>query len=702
MIKKLRFLTIGMLFCIQSGYSGSQSSEPVGIQTRGMKLQVKDASNTESEVIREITSKTNNKNLEFRTERSTKDLDGTKIIHLQQYYKGVPVEGGKLVRFVTKDDTLLDEGKGRIIDNIILKDEDLNSRIEEEKALQISNDYYYKYHLGNGAVSKLSGPDLVIFNDQLVYKILLSEEGVDHNTWIFRINAKDGKIITVQKGFVFNLTPPSSSGASATVYGINLAGEGGANVSITGWRDAVAPYNYFLYYKSGTWGAWGVLNEFTDWVQNSTNNWYSYDPFSISAAKSAELTQKWLHDALGMYSIDNTGKFIEVHTWSMSASGTHYDPNTDKVYLSFPNGNYEGTLDVVAHEIGHGLTKYSYGPGTDPNYLISTISPNGKPYYADIIHTDQVAQNESYSDIIGFAVEYASQPNNLSSYPFTTPGTADWLIGEDCTSLPYKAVRDFRYPQRVNQTEIEQQCCTYYLGTNYSIINPILSDSYNEIITPNEGHVIACIQNFAFYLLAQGNDQNRTNDGHNYGVFSGVGVNVATKIALNALRLKAVNPWSTFQDERKAWRNAAQDLINQGVAPSNACNIVDLAWKAVGVEPELRFCRNGVPNMQIGANTGDVLIRVMFQLGHQQNFTGLKIRNTATQAGIACDGGMVSLATWGLEENSSNVNDPTKYHGNLIIRGPDGNVRGLISSEGTSGLGLEGYEMKGKLIQIAM
>jgi len=688
---------IGGILYFQTAFSQSQLEPQIQTHAKGVKLAVQDSSQVASGVANLITASLKNKNIELRVEKNIQDLKHTRYIHLRQYYKGLPVEGAYLIRRVVNGDTLLDEGKGRIIEDISL--DNVVPQIGKDQAIQISILHYDNSKLGTGDVVKKNEPELVIFNNNLAYKVFLNETGADHNEWEFMVDAKGGDILSAHKSLVFRATPPSGSGAAATVQGVSLGSEGSRTYSMTGWRDAIAPQNYFLYYKSGTWGPWGIFSEKTevnDWVKSLSFNWESTDQFSISAAKNAEWTQQWIHNALGYNSFDNSGTLAEIHTYNTSNEGPRFIVALGKPYIYLTNNFTDasgvsyyqaGALDVVAHEIGHGVTNFAYGPGTDGTYYVTSnyfcgSDPDAHKFY----HTSQLAQNESYSDIIGFAVEYASQENNLASYPATSPGTADWLWGEDFVLSPYKAVRDFRYPQRENKSEISQPCCTYYLGTNYLRESGAPSCVGN---IPEDEHILACIQDFAFYLLAQGNDQARLNDGHTYGVFSGVGIDIARMIALDA-DIRILNPWSTFQDARKAWWDAAQNLINQGIAPSNACDAVNTAWKAVGVEPELRFSRAGISYVQVGATNGDLTVRddivPMEDINNPAIHNPLKISHNTTGKGFAPTPtlGFVSLVVSGFPSGvGSSLDNENTLVGDLIIRAPNGKVAWAATSDGS-------------------
>lgn len=68
-------------------------------------------------------------------------------------------------------------------------------------------------------------------------------------------------------------------------------------------------------------------------------------------------------------------------------------------------GNFTNSLDVIAHELGHGVTQYT-----------ANLNYRGQ----------SGALNESMSDVLGAMVkQYSAEPQE-------TAAEADWLIGEEC------------------------------------------------------------------------------------------------------------------------------------------------------------------------------------------------------------------------------------------------------------------------------
>ncbi len=191
---------------------------------------------------------------------------------------------------------------------------------------------------------------------------------------------------------------------------------------------------------------------------------------------------------------------------------------------------FSGALDVVAHELTHGVTDYT-------SHLIYFNEPG--------------ALNEAFSDIMGTSVEFSYQ----------APGTgylkADYLLGEDLTSpmAPFRSMAD---PQAYGHPDHYSK---RYLGT-----------ADNGGVHRNSG-----IANQAFYLAVEGG-VNRTSG------LAVTGVGGANREQIERVFYRAFTqmlpPSATFSLARAACEQAARDLYGAASAAERA---VSQAWVAVGV-----------------------------------------------------------------------------------------------------------------------
>jgi bacillolysin len=182
-----------------------------------------------------------------------------------------------------------------------------------------------------------------------------------------------------------------------------------------------------------------------------------------------------------------------------------------------------GALDVVAHELTHGVTDYS-----------SRLIYQG----------ESGALNESFSDMMGTAVEFAYQPQK-----------ADYLLGEDVFTPG--GLRSMQNPQAYGDPD------------HYSIRYTGSND--NGGVHTNSG-----ISNNAYYLAIEGGR-------HRLGG-SVQGVGAANRSQIERVFYRAftslLTPSATFSQARAATIEAARELYGVGSAAETA---VTQAWTAVGV-----------------------------------------------------------------------------------------------------------------------
>jgi bacillolysin len=215
--------------------------------------------------------------------------------------------------------------------------------------------------------------------------------------------------------------------------------------------------------------------------------------------------------------------------------GNGVPPNVFSVATGQTVAPLAGSLDVVAHELTHGVTSSS----------------------SNLIYLNESgALNEAFSDMMGTAVEFFYQT------PGTGRGQADYLIGEDS----FRALR----PGSVNGIR--------------SMENPAMfgdPDHYSRRFTGTDDgggvHINSGIANHAFYLAIEGGT-NRTSG------LSVTGVGAANREQIEKVFYRAfvflLPANATFATARAATIQAARDLY-----PTNAAvlNAVTQAWTAVGV-----------------------------------------------------------------------------------------------------------------------
>jgi thermolysin len=202
---------------------------------------------------------------------------------------------------------------------------------------------------------------------------------------------------------------------------------------------------------------------------------------------------------------------------------------------------FSGGLDVVAHELTHGVTQFTW---------------NG------IYTFESGALNEAFSDIMGASVEFFHEP------PGEGRQRADYWLGEDLSRVFNPAVFAFRSMENPSLRCRSFGCDPDHY--NRRLILPLSTDNGGV-------HINSGIANQAFYLLVEGGT-NRTS-----------GLRVAGLGAANRERAEKIfhrgftsymTPSSSFAAARAATLQAARDLYG---ADSNEAAQVAAAWTAVGV-----------------------------------------------------------------------------------------------------------------------
>jgi bacillolysin len=189
-----------------------------------------------------------------------------------------------------------------------------------------------------------------------------------------------------------------------------------------------------------------------------------------------------------------------------------------------------GGLDIVAHELSHGVTEYS----------------------ANLIYRNESgALNEAFSDIMGTSVEFFFQPAGSGLLH------ADYLIGEDVVRPG--GIRSLENPAAINGDP----------------------DHYSKRFTGPEDnggvHINSTIASHAFYLAIEGGT-NRTSGLSVQGAGAGNREQIEKVFYRAFTQLMPAN--STFAVARATTIQAAQDLYGANSAAERA---VTQAWTAVGV-----------------------------------------------------------------------------------------------------------------------
>lgn len=334
------------------------------------------------------------------------------------------------------------------------------------------------------------------------------------------VDAVDGKII-----FVNNRIRHSDS-------------LGTANTKFSGVKNIITNYsnNQFSLQESARGDGIATLNlltgsnygsavDFIDFDNNWNNINAQKDEIATDAHWGMEKTYDFFYQKFNRNSIDDLGfALISFVHYQVSYANAFWNGQ----YMTFGDGNSSMqplvALDIVAHEISHGLTEFT----------------------ANLDYQDESgAMNEGFSDIFGACIE-----------KFGKGGSGTWTMGEDIGMI----MRSMANPGQYGDPDT-------YLGNNYYI-----GTADNGGVHTNSG-----ILNYWFYLLTMGG--NGTNDNGVAFHVNGLGIDTAAAIAYRTLTFY-LSPTSQFIDARYYAIQAATDLYGPC---SQAVISTTNAWQAIGV-----------------------------------------------------------------------------------------------------------------------
>jgi len=228
---------------------------------------------------------------------------------------------------------------------------------------------------------------------------------------------------------------------------------------------------------------------------------------------------------------------------SWGFANAFWDPFSSAMYYGDGDAEFaafSGALDVVAHELTHGVTQYTWD---------------------GVYEGESGALNEAFSDVMATGAEFFHQPGGAARLH------ADYFLGEDLTwrfDPPRTAVRSMENPSLFCSSSLGQ-CDPDHYSRRYR------GEADNGGVHHNSG-----IANQAFYLLAEGG-VNRTS-GRRVGGLGAGGREKAERIFYRGFTAY-LTPSATFRDARAATLRAARDVYGEAEAAETAS-----AWSAVGVE----------------------------------------------------------------------------------------------------------------------
>jgi Zn-dependent metalloprotease len=245
----------------------------------------------------------------------------------------------------------------------------------------------------------------------------------------------------------------------------------------------------------------------------------------VDALFTAQTEVKMLRTWLGRNAMDGTGGAWPIRI-GLNQQNAFYDGTEVQVGLNTAR-RWIGSLDVVGHEMGHGIDDHTPGG----------ISGSGT--------------QEFVADTFGAMTEWFAAERS----PFDTP---DFLVGETINLVGTGPIRNMSDPSKVGH-----------------------ANCFSAAIPRAEVHAAAGPGNHWFYLMAEGTaprDGQPVSPTCNASTVTGIGIQNAAKVMYNAMLRKTTG--ASYPRYRLWTLQAARALFPTGCTEFNT---VKAAWNAVSV-----------------------------------------------------------------------------------------------------------------------
>ena len=609
------------------------------------------------------------KGISYQKVTEAYDIQGVWHAKFDQFYNGLPVEGGQYFIHEFLDQQVLGHGR------ILLPDSGIEATIFVDDLKKYAENFFSSKFSTVGKMDLSSFQLTNWFNSNnkswhLIYKtsILYNE----FENWMVYIDARTGlvlKYLKTQCSFhaedgpctpinnmkylecnqKFNLQYHSSDFALAGGETTIAKDLNGVDRTINVWREGADVYLIDAskpMFKAGqfqlsnpigaiwTLDAKNSFNPFPgkDQISSKTNN---FTTVSVSAHHNAGAVYDYFYNTHGRNSIDGKGTTITSYVnfglnyvGAFWANGTiHYgNGNVSKGYYQFAKG-----IDISAHEISHGVIDATAGLEYD---------------------AETGAINESFADIFGVLVD-----------------RSDWTLGEDII-VPGHPIRPTGVERNMADPNQGLPKDSFRIGWQPKHVN----QQYHGLEDAGGVHWNSGIPNHAFYLFVQ-------------GLIASAGNEEAAKQQAEKIYYHALNYYLTrqadFKDLRAAIEQSCKDLyanntnvLNSamtafeqvGITSSNnpGGGLFDFSEKDLPVNPGTEFVVCTRFNVNANRNEG-VYIRDLTT----QSFQQLSNLNIVSKPSVTDDGSDIYFVATDLKVYRLRYNPNTfKYDQSLLIDNP--------------------------------
>ncbi len=478
----------------------------------------------------------------FQSIENKTDKLGYNHHKFNQQFKNIPVEGAQFI--VHTEDSRIIRSNGRLVKNInptmdvlIDAEEAINSAILYTDAPA----YYWECAQKEALIKRIKKDQNATFYPEaelvyaeknysqdgskyrLAWKMDIHAEGPKGKKTIF-VDARDGHILFENEG---------CQEASVEAHGNTRYH--GEQTFIT---DSVASDQYRLRdysrlaaietYDMNTFSADTIeaAIDFTDDDNFWDNANDKFDDAAVDVHWGMQQTFDYYYNVHDRLSYDDQGSPIISY---VHVGVNWFNARWTGTWAEFGDGsdNPLTSIDVVSHELTHGVTRHTAGL---------------------VYRNESGALNESFSDIFGNAVELYAIPDSFS-----------WDVG-----IGNFQFRSMSNPNGFNDPDT-------YFGNHW----------FTEDADNGGVHTNSSVQNYWFYLLSEGGTG--INDLGNSYDMTGLGIDTAAAIAYRNLSTYLTTS-STYFDARYGAILSAEDLYGPC---SNAVLQTIHAWYAVGVGPDM-------------------------------------------------------------------------------------------------------------------
>ncbi|CAN5275032.1 M4 family metallopeptidase [soil metagenome] len=423
----------------------------------------------------------------------------------ERTYRGVPVIGGDFV--------VATNAAGRIISTSVAQTRkvalsSVTPEIAKGRARTTSKRQLRDASLGRTRLVVVQGATSRLAWETMVRGVTKGAQADVSRLGVY-VDALSGKVFKTQE----HVLEGSGNAAYAGTVTIPTSGSGSSysmtNPNATTMKCQNATGNATF---TGTDDAWGN--------GDATNR----ETGCVDAFYAAEQERLMLSSWLGRNGMNGSGGWVPIRV-GLNDVNAYYDGTQVQVGHTQSGGKWIGSIDVVAHEFGHGVDDKTPGG----------ISGGGT--------------QEFVADTFGAATEaYAANPND----------PADYTVGEEVNLVGNGPIRYMYNPSLAGD-----------------------ANCYSSSTPSSEVHSAAGPGNHWFYLLAEGsaptNGQPASSTCNGTSV-NGLGIQKAIKIMYNAMLLKTSS--SSYVKYRTWTLTAAKNLYPSSCTEFNA---VKAAWDAVSV-----------------------------------------------------------------------------------------------------------------------